>query len=350
MQSLSTLLVGLVCLMSAMLTGHLLLSRTSVGRGLLALFFALFALQSGLLALHLLQPGLLPLGLRAVFGVAIPPLLYLYFARRSESGIHRLRWLDLLHLWPSITVALLLAFEASGAGEAIDAVVILGELAYALALLSVDRASWRGSAVHRFGLPLAAGFLVFAALVDIGIAIELARGSPLWASWGLKTGIALMLLLVLVCFVWAWRDPEWMQHAAGAIDDAMHGEAEAAGSPEARPEELQQLCQRMREMLLQSQLINEFGLTMPRVARRLGVPSKRLSQAVNTVYGKGFRTLLNDWKVERAATQLRDPQLIERSIIDIMFAAGFQTKSSFNKEFALRTGKTPSQYRQEHRS
>ena len=54
------------------------------------------------------------------------------------------------------------------------------------------------------------------------------------------------------------------------------------------------------------------------------------------------KRLLSD---EAAARQLRDPRLSLRSITDVMFDAGYQTKSSFNREFAQRMGTTPSEYR-----
>lgn len=105
------------------------------------------------------------------------------------------------------------------------------------------------------------------------------------------------------------------------------------------------MCQRLDAHLRERQAYAEFGLSLATTARRLSVSAKQLSAAVNRVHGRGFRTLLNDYKVEAAARLLADPRMAERPITEIMFDAGFQTKSNFNKEFVLRKGVSPSQFR-----
>jgi AraC-like DNA-binding protein len=94
----------------------------------------------------------------------------------------------------------------------------------------------------------------------------------------------------------------------------------------------------------------EFGLSLAAVARRLEVSPRQLSDAVNRVHGRRFRTLLNDWRVDAAARLLEDPGQAGKAIAEVMFDAGFQAKSSFNKEFALRKGVPPGEHRQGRRS
>ena len=348
MQGWGAAIVGVVCLLAAMSAGHAALSRAVPGRRLLTLFLLVFTLQSALLLAHLLRPAALPLGLRALVGAGIPPLLYLFFARRIETGAHRLRRSDLLHLWPPLAVALLLGLPGGWVGPGIDAVMVLAEAGYAIALLSLNRARQRRFRVTRIGVPVAASFLLAAAVVDIGIAVELADGGVLSASWGLRIGIAVMLLLMLAVFLWAWRDPEWWCRIDGGLYDAQEVAPTStidAAETAAQKAEHEALCRQLAGQLQQEEGLREFGLTLSQISRRLGVPPKRLSQAVNAIHGRGFRTLLNDWRVEAAARQLRDPRLSLRSITDVMFDAGYQTKSSFNREFAQRMGTTPSEYR-----
>ena len=116
-----------------------------------------------------------------------------------------------------------------------------------------------------------------------------------------------------------------------------------AGSA-AADEKLQVLYQRWLELLEQQQLYQlEFGITLAQAARKLQVPARQLSQAVNQCYGASFSVLLNDKRISKAKQLLlQNPPL---AVTDVMYQAGFATKSNFHKEFVRVTGKTPGAYR-----
>ncbi len=354
MQGLSTTLVALAGVLAMMLAGHFSLSRGLPGRALLVGFCLAFALQSGLLVLHLLSPGELPPALRAVVGASIPPLLYLFFARGTGVPASPLQGRDALHCLPGLGVMLLVL--TPGAGWWIDAAMVAIEAGYALALLSVNRASGVVGPIRRRALLGVAAFLIAVAMLDVLIAFELADGRRLSASLALRTAMVLVPFLMVAWFVWAWRDPEWFRDLAGALREVT--QPTPAGTTAEGPQPLEgrqeadghdadatSLCQRLDAHLRERQAYAEFGLSLATTARRLSVSAKQLSAAVNRVHGRGFRTLLNDYKVEAAARLLADPSMAARPITEIMFDAGFQTKSNFNKEFVLRKGVSPSEFR-----
>ena len=113
---------------------------------------------------------------------------------------------------------------------------------------------------------------------------------------------------------------------------------------EAADEKLQVVYQRWLELLEQQQLYQlEFGITLAQAARKLQVPARQLSQAVNQCYGASFSVLLNDKRISKAKQLLlQNPPL---AVTDVMYQAGFATKSNFHKEFVRVTGKTPGAYR-----
>ncbi len=354
MQGLSTALVALIGALAMMLAGHFSLARGVPGRAWLVGFCLVFALQSGLLVLHLLSPGTLPHGLRAMVGASIPPLVYLFFARGTAVPTTPLRGRDALHVLPSLGLGLLLL--APDPGLWIDAAMLATEGGYALALLSLNRASGAIGPIRRRALLLAAGFLIAVAVLDVLIAFELSGGRLLSGSLALRAALALLLALLVAWFVWAWRDPEWFRHLAGAVLEAArsppaetpidpHPSTEHREGAEGAQREDQRLCRRLDVYLREGQAYAEFGLSLASTARRLSVSAKQLSAAVNRVHGRGFRTLLNDYKVEAATRLLADQALADRAITEIMFDAGFQTKSNFNKEFMQRLGVSPSAFR-----
>lgn len=342
MHGLSTALVAVSCVLLMMLAGHLWLSRAA-GRGLAAALFGGLGLQAGLLLVQLLDPFLLPPGLRPVVAAGVPPLLYLALSRGvgRDSGVVTRR--DSLHALPLAWVTFLVLWP--DAGSLIDLSLVVIDIGYALALLSVDRSGQAGGLSRRGALRMAAALLAAVALLDLAIGLELAAGGSLGASLALRAGIALMLGATLVLFAWAWRDPEWFRHSSDFAAGAAHGVPAPGLAGEGDPVVAQALCERLDAMLSDSRVYAEFGLSLASVAKRLGVPPRQLSDAVNRVHARGFRTLINDRKVSEAARLLADEAMASRPVIDIMFDAGFQTKSSFNKEFVARKGMTPSEYR-----
>lgn len=81
-------------------------------------------------------------------------------------------------------------------------------------------------------------------------------------------------------------------------------------------------------------------LTLARIARRLGVPAKALSAAVNRVKGENISRVVNGWRVAEAGVLLKGGA----SVTEAMLGSGFQTKSNFNREFRRVTGKAPSDW------
>jgi AraC-like DNA-binding protein len=86
----------------------------------------------------------------------------------------------------------------------------------------------------------------------------------------------------------------------------------------------------------------DSNLTLARVARRLSVPARDVSTAINRTTGENFSRYINGFRVRHAQGALRETEL---PITEVMFDAGFVSKSSFNTEFRRVTGRTPSQFR-----
>jgi len=89
-------------------------------------------------------------------------------------------------------------------------------------------------------------------------------------------------------------------------------------------------------------LYTDSNLTLARVARRLSVPVRDVSNAINRTTSENFSRYINGFRIRHAQGTLRDTEL---SITEVMFEAGFVSKSSFNTEFRRLTGQTPSQFR-----
>jgi AraC-like DNA-binding protein len=90
----------------------------------------------------------------------------------------------------------------------------------------------------------------------------------------------------------------------------------------------------------------EPALTIGQVAKRSGYPEYLVSAAINRCLGGSFCDYINRLRVEAVRARLADPDE-SRSILDLAYACGFTSKSTFNAAFKRELGDTPSNYRRQ---
>lgn len=102
------------------------------------------------------------------------------------------------------------------------------------------------------------------------------------------------------------------------------------------------LMQTLDGIMKDKELFRDSNLTLARVAKRLSVPARDLSGAINRVTAENFSRFINGYRIAYAQGALLETDL---PVTEVMFEAGFLSKSSFNTEFRRVTGLTPSQFR-----
>ncbi len=86
------------------------------------------------------------------------------------------------------------------------------------------------------------------------------------------------------------------------------------------------------------------NLTINKLAIHAGIPPRELSFIINQGFGKNFFDFICDYRIDYAKSLLE--QVGEKkTILEIMYDSGFNSKSVFNTAFKQKTGMTPSQYR-----
>lgn len=87
----------------------------------------------------------------------------------------------------------------------------------------------------------------------------------------------------------------------------------------------------------------EFGLTM--LAHLAGSNTNYVSQAINTTFGKNFRTFVNEYRIKLAMKRMMDiADYGHYSIQGISESVGYKSASNFITAFKKFTGMTPSLY------
>jgi AraC-like DNA-binding protein len=84
------------------------------------------------------------------------------------------------------------------------------------------------------------------------------------------------------------------------------------------------------------------------LAERIGTSSQLLSQYLNDVLGLSFFDYINGLRVAEIQKMMRDRGNDTRTLLDLAFAAGFSSKSTFNTSFKKISGLAPSSWRSQH--
>ena len=103
---------------------------------------------------------------------------------------------------------------------------------------------------------------------------------------------------------------------------------------------------RLSQIMQCEQAYLQPDLTLPKLAAMAGCSVNHLSQVINSGLGISFFDYLNQHRIEYAKELLSEHDPHRRAILNIAFAAGFNSNSAFYAAFRKSSGLTPAQYRQ----
>ncbi|MBL0953145.1 MAG: helix-turn-helix transcriptional regulator [Leptospira sp.] len=107
--------------------------------------------------------------------------------------------------------------------------------------------------------------------------------------------------------------------------------------------DIQHVIKRLDYLMNTEQLYTNEELTLKTLASRLDLDSHQLSEILNLKLGVGFRNYVNEYRLQTAAKLLKEnPRM---TIISIIYASGFNSKSAFHTLFQKKYGVTPQVYR-----
>jgi len=89
----------------------------------------------------------------------------------------------------------------------------------------------------------------------------------------------------------------------------------------------------------------DFNLTLSELSSKSKIPVHYLSQVINEVLDKNFYTFINEYRIKEAIKMFTHPNYKEKSILDILYEVGFNSRSTFYSLFQKITGETPSAFR-----
>ncbi|ABZ95210.1 Transcriptional regulator, AraC family [Leptospira biflexa serovar Patoc strain 'Patoc 1 (Ames)'] len=144
-----------------------------------------------------------------------------------------------------------------------------------------------------------------------------------------------LLLVTLLIVRMNFRD--YLGHFKAEIRDARYKESRLKGV------DIPMVLQRMEELMKLDRLYLNDRLTLTSLAKRLEINTHQLSEILNTKLGCSFRNYINQFRLLEAEKMLLEKR--EMTILNIIYASGFNSKSSFHKLFQDRYGVSPQIYR-----
>ena len=271
-----------------------------------------------------------------ILAAILPPLVYASFRSLIHDDRPRGRLSYLISAAPAILIAVMILVRPI----LIDAALIVLYVTCAFFILNLgrsgpdalDEARFEGAIPAYRALQIAAAALCVSALFDLVVLLdfEWTKGANV-AALVSSANLMGLLLIGLTASI------------AGRSQPAPETKRGPAPPPALASEEDRDVLTRIDSIMLTQNLFRDENLNLSRLARRAGIPARRISGAINRLTAKNVSQYVNDHRIAEACRLLKDT---DQPVTAVMFEAGFQTKSNFNREFRRVTGLNPVAWRE----
>jgi AraC-like DNA-binding protein len=189
-------------------------------------------------------------------------------------------------------------------------------------------------------------------LTWIGWIVFLAVVSLIWSLWNTSDQLLLELvseiidlLMVWVIGVWGSRlKPGLSSGQSRTLTEPVEKEVEKSSKYERSalgPERAARIASKIEAAMQQDKLYRDSSLSLWDLAQNVGVNSNHVSQTLNATLQKNFFDYVNGWRINEAATLL---QTTSKSILEVTYEVGFNSRSSFYTAFKRELGTTPKMF------
>ena len=112
--------------------------------------------------------------------------------------------------------------------------------------------------------------------------------------------------------------------------------------------EAQKMLTMLENLMETKQPFTDPELSLKSLSQMSAIPERSLSQIINEHRNQNFFDFVNSYRVKFAMDLLKNKQNHKRTMLDILFDSGFNSKSTFNAAFKKQTGETPSKFKSKY--
>ena len=162
-------------------------------------------------------------------------------------------------------------------------------------------------------------------------------------SEGLKIGLLIFEFFIIFWYLYkALNNPSLFRNIDSKlklVSDIISEEKKI------EPETLNEDLLRLKKYMANEKPFLDPDLTIHYISNSLDIPVRELSVLINHQLGQHFYDFVNAYRIENAMEILKDSSKNEVTILEILYAVGFNSKSSFNTAFKKHAENTPTSYR-----
>jgi AraC-like DNA-binding protein len=289
----------------------------------------------------------LTIGLGFFYG----PLIYFY-VKSLEYKDFKLSSLDFLHAvpWFFVWIARVLLNEESF--SLIGIVVSVQVFTYLfLSLRSISRyqkvLQYTQSSYHSIALSWLKQFIVlmiFIGLVDIVHNISVFQ--LYWLEWVIYLILIASLLILITLMVFkGLRHPELFMGITKEEEAFVFEKNEKYSLSRLSSEEAEQVARQIQEYMSVAKPYFDPQLNLQTLAEELDISARTISQVINSRFGQNFSEFVNDYRIKEAIQLLSNKKETTKTVLEILYEVGFNSKSNFYAAFKQQTGESPNTFR-----
>lgn len=306
-----------------------------------SLFAALCALTTAIVGLRWTLDSAVFRMLQPICAALVPMAAWYCFRRAHQPG-RLARW----H-WSGPLLAALCSLSYPYWHPPLDLLLTMLYIGYGIGLLLASRddaSQVRLSDMQwvRYAERVAGCMLLFSACIDGALTFDFAFYDGRHAMYVLAVGYTLLLPTLAAAVVMVAQTTLQVTEDDPQQQDGGPQPAEESESAALSEEQARAILARLNDLMQEKQAFLDPDLTLDRLSRKLTIPARQISIAVNQIHGRNISKILNEYRIEHAKQRLLTS---DESITQVYLSSGFQTKSNFNREFSRVTGQTPSAFR-----
>jgi len=111
------------------------------------------------------------------------------------------------------------------------------------------------------------------------------------------------------------------------------------------PDQIEEYKKQLLALLRTEKPFLNPQVSLSDLSEKLSVSTKHLSQVINQSFNKSFFDFINTYRIQEIQQILKESKDDKMTVLEAMYEAGFNSKSSFNTAFKKETGQTPTEFR-----
>ncbi len=85
-------------------------------------------------------------------------------------------------------------------------------------------------------------------------------------------------------------------------------------------------------------------ITLPELSKKVAIPVRSLSEIINNDLKKNFYDFINSYRIRESERLLKESTRF-KTVLEVIYEVGFNSKTAFHNAFKKNTGMTPTQYK-----